>query len=224
MNSRSKIAWFVTGTDTGIGKTFVSCALLHALCARGLRTTGMKPIAAGIEADGSNEDVERLRAASSVRVERSLVNPYLLREPIAPHLAAAEEGIKLALMTIREAFDALTDLADAVIVEGCGGFVVPLDESHDTADLALCLDLPVILVVGMRLGCLNHALLTEEAIARRGLTLAGWVANRIDPQMLRFEANLATLEARIAAPLLGVVPHMPAGDPAKAASHLALPP
>lgn len=223
MNTRRKIAWFVTGTDTGIGKTFVSCALLHALRARGLRTAGMKPIAAGIEADDTNEDVERLRAASSVQVDRPLVNPYLLRQPVAPHLAAAEEGIRLELPTIRDAFDALTDLADAVIVEGCGGFVVPLDESHDTADLALCLDLPVILVVGMRLGCLNHALLTEEAIARRGLTLAGWVANRIDPRMLRIDANLSTLEARIAAPLLGVVPHMQEFDPSTAAVHLTLP-
>ena len=223
MNPSRTTAWFVTGTDTGIGKTLVSCALLHALRARGFQTAGMKPIAAGIEADGSNEDVERLRAASSVRVDRRLANPYQLRQPIAPHLAAAEEGVRLALPTIRDAFDALTERADAVIVEGCGGFLVPLDDAQDTADLALCLDLPVILVIGMRLGCLNHALLTQEAIARRGLALAGWVANRIDPQMRHFDGNLSTLEARIAAPLLGVLPHMLHPDASRAAAHLTLP-
>lgn len=219
----SKLGWFVTGTDTGIGKTVVSCAMLHALRARGLRSAGMKPIAAGVEADGSNEDVERLRKASNVEVEPSLVNPYLLREPIAPHLAAAEQGIRLALPAIVEAFDRLRDLADVVVVEGCGGFVVPLSDAHDTADLARELGLPVILVVGMRLGCLNHALLTQEAIACRGLTLAGWVANRIDPQMLRFDRNLTTLQARIAAPLLGVLPYQPRFDPMALAVHLTLP-
>lgn len=223
MSSLHKVAWFVTGTDTGIGKTLVSCALLHALRARGLSAVGMKPVAAGIDPGGTNEDVERLRAASSIQVERSLANPYLLHQPIAPHLAAADEGIRLALPIIRDAFGALIDLADAVVVEGCGGFLVPLDETQDTADLALCLGLPVVLVIGMRLGCLNHALLSQEAISRRGLTLAGWVANRIDPQMLRFDGNLATLEARIAAPLLGVLPHMPDADPSKAADHLTLP-
>lgn len=224
MNANGKLAWFVTGTDTGIGKTFVSCALLHGLRARGLRAVGMKPIAAGSDAGDSNEDVELLRAASSVQVERSLVNPYLLRQPIAPHLAAADEGIRFSLPAVRDAFDALTNQADAVVVEGCGGFLVPLDDTRDTADLALCLGLPVVLVVGMRLGCLNHALLTQEAIARRGLTLAGWIANRIDPQMLHFDGNLATLKDRIAAPLLGVVPHLPDTDACKAAGHLSLPP
>lgn len=223
MNARCKPAWFITGTDTAIGKTFVACALLHALRARGQRAVGMKPVAAGIEADGTNDDVERLRAAGSITVERSLSNPYLLRAPIAPHLAAAEEGTHLALSVVRTAFEKLTALSDAVVVEGCGGFLVPLDDTHDTADLAISLDLPVILVVGMRLGCLNHALLTQEAIQRRGLTLAGWVANRIDPQMLRFEANLATLQARIAAPLLGVLPFLPDADAAAAAGHLVLP-
>lgn len=223
MSSRARIAWFVTGTDTGIGKTLVSCAMLHALRGRGLCALGMKPIAAGIDADGTNEDVELLRAASSLQVERALVNPYLLRQPIAPHLAAAAEGVPLGLPAIRAAFDTLAEQADAVVVEGCGGFLVPLDDTRDTADLALCLGLPVVLVVGMRLGCLNHALLTQEAIARRGLTLAGWVANRVDPQMLHFDGNLATLEARIAAPLLGVLPYQPGIDHRDAASYLRLP-
>lgn len=223
MNPAQKAAWFVTGTDTGIGKTHVCCALLHALRARGLRAVGMKPIAAGVEADGTNEDVERLRQAGSIEVARGLTNPYLLQEPIAPHLAAAEQGIELASPAIRDAFDKLSNLADAVVVEGCGGFIVPLNDTRDTADLARELGLPVILVVGMRLGCLNHALLTQEAIARRGLELAGWVANRIDPQMLRFEGNLATLEARLAAPLLGVLPYQPEFDPISAAGFLRLP-
>lgn len=223
MSSQRKLGWFVAGTDTGIGKTLVSCALLHLLRAQGLRAVGMKPVAAGIDSGEGNADVELLRAASSVRLDRSQVNPYLLRQPIAPHLAAAEEGVRLALPAIRAAYDALTDLADAVVVEGCGGLLVPLDEARDTGDLAACLGLPVILVVGMRLGCLNHALLTQEAIARRGLALAGWVANRIDPRMLRFEGNLATLESRIAAPLLGVLPHLARADPAIAAGHLKLP-
>lgn len=223
MTSRRKSAWFVTGTDTGIGKTLVSCAMLHGLRASGLCALGMKPIAAGVDADGTNEDVEQLRAAGSLQVDRALVNPYLLRQPMAPHLAAAEEGVALGLATIRSAFDALAEQADAVVVEGCGGFLVPLDDTRDTADLALCLGLPVVLVVGMRLGCLNHALLTQEAIARRGLTLAGWVANRVDPHMLRFDGNLATLEARIAAPLLGVLPFQPEMDGGDAAKYLTLP-
>jgi dethiobiotin synthetase len=223
MNSIRKNAWFVTGTDTGIGKTLVSCAMLHALRGRGLCALGMKPIAAGIDADGTNEDVEQLRAASSLQVDRALVNPYLLRQPIAPHLAAAAEGISLGLPPIRTAFDALAEQADAVVVEGCGGFLVPLDDTRDTADLALCLGLPVVLVVGMRLGCLNHALLTQEAIARRGLTLAGWVANRVDPHMLRLDGNLASLEARIAAPLLGVLPYQTGMNGGDAAKYLTLP-
>jgi dethiobiotin synthetase len=134
------------------------------------------------------------------------VNPYLYAPPIAPHIAAAEAGRPIAIEMIRQAFERLRPLADVVWVEGVGGFRVPLDERHDTADLVQALALPVVLVVGMRLGCLNHALLTVEAIANRGLILAGWVANRIDPAMARFEANLETLQARLNAPLLGVVP------------------
>lgn len=220
-----KAGWFVTGTDTGIGKTFVACALLHALRARGHVAVGMKPVAAGSEMlDGreTNEDVAALRRASSVALEPALINPYLLREPVSPHLAAAHEGVAIELEPIVAAYRRICARADAVVVEGCGGFIVPLGPRLDTADLACALGLPLILVVGMRLGCLNHALLTQEAIARRGLTLAGWVANRVDPAMLRFDDNLATLRARIAAPLLGVVPHSPQGDPADVAASLAL--
>ena len=200
-------AFFVTGTDTGVGKTHATCALLHATRRLGLTAVGMKPIAAGIEADGRNDDVVQLLAASSIQPPLEWVNPYLYAPPIAPHIAAAEAGRPIAVEVICQALERLRPLADVVWVEGVGGFLVPLDARTDTADLAQALALPVVLVVGMRLGCLNHALLTAEAITNRNLTLAGWVANRIDPTMARFEANLETLQTRLNAPLLGVVPH-----------------
>ena len=211
-------AFFITGTDTGVGKTHVTCALLHAARQRGWTAVGMKPIAAGVEADGRNEDVVRLLAASSIQPPISLINPFLYDPPIAPHIAAQEAGRPIDLAMIQQAFAQLQTLADVVWVEGVGGFRVPLDAQQDTADLAQGLALPVVLVVGMRLGCLNHALLTVEAIERRGLNLAGWVANRIDPAMSRFDANLDTLQARLNAPLLGVTPH--GATPEQAASSL----
>lgn len=200
-------AFFIIGTDTGVGKTHVACALLHATRHQGLTTVGMKPIAAGIEADGRNEDVTRLLAASSIESSVALVNPYGYLPPIAPHIAAAEAGRPIEIGRIQQALGQLQTLADVVWVEGVGGFRVPLDDVYDTADLAVALGLPLVLVVGMRLGCLSHALLTAEATERRGLTLAGWIANRIDPDMARFEANLSTLEHRLNAPLLGVTPY-----------------
>ena len=214
-------AWFVAGTDTEVGKTFATCALLLALRQRGQRAIGMKPIAAGTDADGKNDDVERLVAASSIAAPRELINPYLFQPAIAPHIAAAEAGVAIDIDQIVTAFDQLRPLADVVLVEGVGGFCVPLDERSDTADLAEQLGLPVILVVGMRLGCINHALLTCQAIAARGLKLAGWIANRIDPAMSRFEENLAALRARIDAPLLGVIPA--ASTPEAAATLLQIP-
>ncbi len=200
--------FFITGTDTGVGKTFVTCALLYTLKAQGIAAIGMKPIAAGGEMtpDGlNNEDVEALHLASVVKLQREDLNCYLLSEPIAPHIAAANEDIDIDLDVIRQRFDQLAELADVVLVEGVGGFIVPLGDNITTADLAQDLDLPVILVVGMRLGCLNHALLTQEAILARGLTLAGWVANQIDPHMAELDANIEALEERIRAPLLGVI-------------------
>lgn len=205
-------AFFIVGTDTGVGKTHIACALLHATRRLGLTAVGMKPIAAGIEADGRNEDVAQLLAASSIQPPVALVNPYLYDPPIAPHIAAQEAGRPIEIARIQQAFAQLQTLADVVWVEGVGGFLVPLDDAHDAADLAVALALPVVLVVGMRLGCLNHALLTVEAIDRRGLTLAGWVANQIDPAMARFEANLATLQNRLKAPLLGVTPYNQLGS------------
>ena len=218
-----KHAWFVTGTDTEIGKTFVSCALLHAARAAGLSAIGMKPVAAGVDEAGLNEDVECLRAASSVALPRELVNPYCFRSPIAPHIAAAEEGQEIDFTRIRNGLADLRRQADVVVVEGVGGFRVPLGRDGDSADLAMALGLPVILVVGLRLGCISHALLTAEAISRRGLTLAGWVGNRIDPAMARPDENIAALRRELPGPLLGITPHAPAGGPAAAAACLTLP-
>lgn len=206
-----KHGFFVTGTDTGVGKTHVTCALLHATRQHGLTAVGMKPIAAGVEDDGRNGDVVQLLAASSIAPPLEWMNPFLYDPPIAPHIAARESGRPIDIEEIRLVYRQLGTLAEVVWVEGVGGFRVPLDPRYDTADLAQALALPVVLVVGMRLGCLNHALLTAEAVVRRGLTLAGWVANRVDPDMARFEDNLATLCARLEAPLIGVTPH---GEPA----------
>ena len=206
MKSPPSPAWFITGTDTEVGKTFVTRALLLSLRQRGYRAIGMKPLAAGTDAHGNNEDVEQLIAASGIFAPRELINPYLFTPPVAPHIAAAEAGVDIDIERIATACEHLRGMADAVLVEGVGGFCVPLDHQRDLADLAIRLALPVILVVGLRLGCINHALLTVEAIAARGLKLEGWVANRIDPSMLRYEENLAALSARIQAPLLGLIP------------------
>ncbi len=218
-----KYAFFIAGTDTEIGKTHAACALLHAFRARGMSALGMKPVAAGVDETGENEDVRRLREASTTPAPPALVNPWCFADPVAPHIAAREAGATIDAPTAQAALSALGELAEVVLVEGVGGFLVPLDEAggFDAADLAAALGLPVILVVGMRLGCLNHALLTQEAIAHRGLKLAGWIANRIDPHMLRFDENLDTLRARLRAPLLGVIPH--GADAAEAAACLTLP-
>ncbi len=226
MSTTRHRAWFVAGTDTGIGKTFVTCALLHAARTQGYTALGMKPVAAGaglIDSEWINEDTAHLRAASSLDPGPALVTPYCLRSPIAPHIAAAEEGIVITPAPILTAFAELQNRADVVLVEGVGGFRVPLGDHYDTADLAHDLGLPIILVVGMRLGCLNHALLTAEAIAARGQRLAGWVANRIDPHMPHFDANLATLADRLDAPLLGIVPHLENSNAHRAAATLRLP-
>lgn len=203
---------FVTGTDTEIGKTLASCALLHAHAGKGRRVAGMKPVAAGVGADGVNEDVAQLRAASTVDAPYDLVNPFLFREPLAPHIAAQREGATINMARIVAAYQALCALADVVIVEGVGGFRVPLGERWDSADLAARLGLPVVLVVGLRLGCLNHALLTAESVRAAGLRLAGWIANAIDPGMAAPGENVAALAERLSAPLLGRFPHSPRAE------------
>jgi dethiobiotin synthetase len=216
-------AYFLTGTDTEIGKTFITCALLHRAGRDGLKAVGLKPIAAGTDAAGLNDDVEAIRAASNIDLPRQIINPYCFQPAIAPHIAAAEAGVQIEFGLITASCYEARQIADLVIVEGVGGFCVPLGKDLNTADLAVELGLPVILVVGMRLGCINHALLTAEAIAARGLRLAGWVANHIDPTMSRFDQNLATLQVLLPAPLLGVVPHGPVGGAAGAATCLKLP-
>ena len=216
-------AYFLTGTDTEIGKTFITSALLERARQLGLRAAGLKPVAAGTDAAGKNEDVESIRAASNVALAPEVINPYCFAPAIAPHLAAAEAGVDIDFARIADACATACRQADLLIVEGVGGFRVPLGVDRDSADLAVALALPVILVVGLRLGCINHALLTAEAIAARGLTLAGWVANQVDPEMARRDENIAALRARLNAPLLGVVPRLATGGPAAAAGFLDLP-
>jgi len=197
---------FITGTDTGVGKTLVACALIRRLADAGVGVVGMKPVAAGIETGADcNEDVLALATASNVAAPLRERNPYVFAAPIAPHLAAQRTGIAIEQATIRDAYDALAARAHAVVVEGAGGALVPLGARCDMLDVAVTLQLPVVVVVGMRLGCLNHALLTALAIRLRGLRLAGWVANRIDPAMRECAANIAALESRLAAPRLASV-------------------
>ena len=215
--------FFVTGTDTGVGKTLIACALLHAYAAAGKRVVGMKPVAAGAErsAEGLlNADVRLLRSAGSVDASLALMNPYCFEPPVAPHIAAEQAGVVIDLKRIGQAFAQLAAAADVVIVEGVGGFCVPLNGKEDTADLAQHLALPVILVVGMRLGCLNHALLTAQAVRGRGLKLAGWIANRIDPDMAVAVENIRALAARLDAPLVGEIEFSASPDPARIAALL----
>ena len=218
-------AYFITGTDTGVGKTLVSSALIHGFVTRGFKTVGMKPVAAGCRRESNQliaDDVEQLRAASNLNAPLNQINPYVFEPAIAPHIAAQQARIDIKLNVIAQAYEQLKAKADVVIVEGVGGFRVPLGHGVDTADLAKMLDLPVILVVGMRLGCLNHALLTVEAIEARGLKLAGWVANQLDPEMSAFDANLQGLQQRLTAPCLGTLPWLPDADFATAAKYLRL--
>jgi dethiobiotin synthetase len=218
--------WFITGTDTDCGKTLVASALVHKLRAAGQRVAVMKPVASGCEltAEGlRNADAQALIAASGRAWSYAQVNPYAFAPAIAPHIAAARAGVAIELQPILDAAAALAAGQDALLVEGAGGWRVPLSEELDMAALAAALQLPVILVVGMRLGCLNHAMLSAEAIARDGCQLAGWVANSIDPALAEFAANLQTLNARIPAPCLGVIPCLSDPDPLVAAGHLALP-
>ena len=217
--------YFITGTDTGVGKTLVACALLHAFARAGQRVVGMKPVAAGSVrgAEGPvNDDVAQLCAASNVICGLKLVNPYCFEPAIAPHLAAALAGVTIDINEIMRSYALLAAQADKVIVEGVGGFCVPLNRHEDTADLAHGLGLPVIMVVGVRLGCLNHALLTAREIRARGLKLAGWIANRIDPAMPASGDNIAALTERLDAPLLGALRFAPAPDAQRIAAHLDL--
>jgi dethiobiotin synthetase len=221
----TRFCCFVTGTDTEIGKTLVSSAILHKLVESGQRACGMKPVAAGAElVDGElhNEDADMLAAAGNVHLPQNITTPFMLREPCAPHIAARLEGVSIEPVPIIAAYAEILAASDAVVVEGVGGFRVPFSDTFDSAELAEQLNLPVILVVGMRLGCISHALLTVEAIVARNLVLAGWVANTADPDMRFFEENIEALAARIPAPLLGVVPRLEQATAANAARFIDL--
>lgn len=215
---------FVTGTDTGVGKTVAACALLLALRARGVAVAPMKPVAAGAGGhDGIEANADTLAliaAAGAGGGEMADVTPVLLREPMAPHIAARREGRRITPAPILESFGRLAAGSRFVVVEGVGGFLVPLDDDWDAADLARELALPVVMVVGMRLGCLNHALLTARAIEASGLAFAGWIANRLDPLMAAPEENIEALRTRLPAPLLGRLPYAINPDPAFLATHL----
>jgi dethiobiotin synthetase len=208
--------FFITGTDTGVGKTVVSTALVRGLVARGLRVAVMKPIASGSEWIGTelrNEDALALMAASNVEAPYEQINPYCFEPPISPHIAADEAGKQVNLAEVEHNFHALAGKADWIVVEGAGGWLAPIGTRTSIADLALTLQLPVIVVVGMRLGCINHAVLTKLAIESQGARFAGWVANTIDPAMARPEENLETLVRLLGEPPLAVIPHLAPDSP-----------
>jgi len=217
---------YVTGTDTGIGKSVVSAALLHALRARGDHAVGMKPVASGCEfLDGAwrNEDALALQAASDPRPSYADVNPYALRAPLAPELALRDDGVELSLAPILAAYRRLAVQAPRVVVEGVGGWAAPLSATLDQLDLVRALDLPVVFVVGLRLGCINHARLTLRALVADGVRVAGWVANGVDPEMARADDNFVILQQRLEAPCWGRLPYAVDPDPSVLAGHLRLP-
>ena len=219
-------ALYVTGTDTGIGKTRSSAALLHALRTQGKRATGMKPVASGcerIDGEWKNEDALALIEASDPRPRYADCNPFALPLPLAPELAARDAGVDVELQTILDAHARLAASADVVVVEGVGGWAAPLSSTLMQADLVRALDVSVVLVVGLRLGCLNHALLSARMIVADGAYLAGWIASHVDPDMERVDDNLAMLRERLPAPCWGVLPHVPDADPARLAERLRIP-
>jgi len=219
-------SYYVTGTDTGIGKSVASAALLHAWRARGLRVVGMKPVASGCAlaaAGWRNDDALLLQAASDPRPAYDEINPYALPEPLAPELAAADAGVVIELAPILAAHARLQAQADIVVVEGVGGWAAPLSATLDQADVVRALQLPVLLVVGLRLGCINHARLSAHAIAADGCVLAGWVGCAIDPDMARRDDTVDLLRQRLAVPCWGVLPFRSTPDPGMLAGSLQLP-
>ncbi len=217
--------YFITGTDTECGKTEITLGLMHLLQAKGRSVVGMKPVASGAvvtEEGMRNDDAQRILQQSSKPVTYDLVNPYAFEPAIAPHLAASDAGQNISFDVILECYEKVSTLADMVLVEGVGGWRVPLGEDGDLSALALALKLPVIMVVGMKLGCINHALLSADSIRESGLPMAGWVANVMDSEMLELEANLLTLKQEIEAPCLGLVPNMRSVDSSSVADCLKL--
>ena len=193
---QSKQAFFITGTDTGVGKTYVACKLIQQYVALGYKVVGMKPVAAGcdwVDGEWVNDDVLKLEAVSNVKASRALINPYSFKEAVAPHIAAELVGVEIKMAVIQQAFVELSQLADIVIVEGAGGFLVPINQQQTFADLVVLLNIPVILVVGIKLGCINHTLLTIEAIKARNCQLDGWIANPIESEMQQYNENVSTI-------------------------------
>ena len=218
--------YFITGTDTDCGKTVVTLGLMQRLQTEGLSVAGMKPVASGSEWTSTglrNGDAMQLLSQSSIQPEYGWVNPYTFAPAIAPHLAAQKSGQEIDIRLIKESYIRLSQAVDMVLVEGVGGWHVPLSDNCLLADLAVALGLPVIMVVGMRLGCINHSLLTRDAIKASGCRLVGWVANSVDPKMQEIEGNLLTLQQRLKIPLLGVVPYLNQIHPRKVAEQLRLP-
>ena len=217
---------FVTGTDTGVGKTLISAALIHLLVNKCERVVGMKPVASGCRKTAAglrSGDAEMLMAAANVSGDYSDINSYAFAPAISPHLAAQEVGVKIELENMFKHFDILSQQSDTVVVEGVGGWRAPLGEVITIEQMARTFGLPVILVVGLKLGCINHTLLTADAIEAAGLTLAGWVANTIDPAMERVEENVATIRRRLAVPMLGWVPYLERCDFRAVSRHLSIP-
>lgn len=206
--------FFITGTDTEVGKTLVAGALILKMREQGINTVGFKPIVAGTyqDHDGKilNEDLETLRLASQLAPEQMVLCPYILDMPIAPHIASEKLGIHLDLQIMMGAYEQIRRQVEALVVEGAGGFLVPINATENLSDLAQKLQLPIIMVVGMRLGCINHALLTEEALTSRQLKVAGWIANTLASEMPFLEENIQYLQHKMKAPLLGVIPSLPA--------------
>ena len=209
----SSLSFFVTGTDTEVGKTLVSGALILKLREQNKQVVGFKPVVAGTYLDTNgkllNEDLETLRIASHLSPEELNLCPYVLDPPAAPHIAAAQLGMQLDLTTIIKSYELISAYAESVVVEGAGGFLIPLNTTEDLSDFAVQINLPIILVVGMRLGCINHALLTVKAIESRKLKIAGWIANSLSTKMDLLEDNIQALQTRIHAPFLGLIPTLP---------------
>jgi dethiobiotin synthetase len=217
---------YVTGTDTGVGKTVASTALLHAMRREGVRAVGMKPVASGcarIDGAWRNEDALALQRAGAFHAPYEDINPFAFALPLAPELAALDAGVEVTLPPILAAHARLSSQAEAVVVEGVGGWMAPLATSLFQADLVRALDLPVVLVVGLRLGCLNHAYLSARAIDADGCRLAGWIGTEIDPAMSRMQDNLALLADRLAAPCWGVLPFDASPDAERMSQHIRWP-
>jgi dethiobiotin synthetase len=218
--------YFITGTDTEIGKTWISLGLMARLQDHGLMVAGMKPVASGCDLTDKglrNGDACLLREHASDNLDYKLVNPYAFAPPVAPHIAAELSGIKISIDTIIETYQRLVTKTDCVIVEGVGGWRVPLNSEQLLTDLVRALGLPVILVVGLRLGCINHALLSAEAIVADGVELHGWVANQPDPNYENLDASISILKQQLTAPLLGHVPYLTSLTAQNIASYIDIP-